>query len=207
MKLYYMPMACSLAAHIVANEAEIPLELVRVDGSSKQTETGEDFLAVNSHGYVPTLVLDDGQALTEAQVVLQFLADRNPASGLMPAAGEMARYRAKQWLAFISSELHKNFSPFFKPATPEAVKTAARELLAHRLKHVDTELAGKTYLMGEKFTAPDAYLFTILNWTRFTGIDLSSFRNLQRFMENVSSRPAVAESLRAQAPALEDATA
>src|SRR5690606_39129194 len=110
MKLYYMPGACSLASHIIANEAGIDIELVKVDGKTKKTEQGDDFLTVNPHGYVPTLVLGDGETLTEAQLVVQYLADQQPDSGLMPAQGGIARYKAKQWLAFISSELHKSFS-------------------------------------------------------------------------------------------------
>ncbi|MCL4219647.1 MAG: glutathione transferase GstA, partial [Candidatus Hydrogenedentes bacterium] len=167
MKLYYMPGACSLAPHIVANEAGIALKLVKVDGKTKKTEADQDFLATNPNGYVPTLALEDGQTLTEAQLVVQYLADQKPETGLMPRAGEMARYRVQQWLAFISSELHKSFSPFFKPATPEETKTANREHLGRRLSHVDTQLAGKSYLTGETFTAADAYLWTILGWARF----------------------------------------
>ena len=196
MKLYYMPGACSLAPHIVANEAGIALDLVRVDGKTKKTEADQDFLATNPNGYVPTLVLDDGQTLTEAQVVAQYLADRKPEAGLMPPAGEMARYRVQQWLAFISSELHKSFSPFFRPTTPEETKTANREHLARRLAFLDKELAGKAYLTGDTFTAADAYLWTVLNWAKFAGIDLASYPNVANFMGTVAARPAVAAALR-----------
>jgi glutathione S-transferase len=129
MKLFYMPGACSLAPHIVANEAGIPLDLVRVDGKTKKTEAEQDYLATNPNGYVPTLVLDDGETLTEASVVVQYLADQKPDAGLMPPAGGMARYRVQQWLAFIATEMHKAFSPFFKPGTPEETKAANREHL------------------------------------------------------------------------------
>lgn len=196
MKLYYMPGACSLAPHIVANEAGIALDLVKVDGKTKKTEAGEDFLAVNPNGYVPTLVLDDGQTLTEAQLVVQYLADLKPGTGLMPAAGEMARYRVQQWLAFISSELHKSFGPFFKPGTPEETKSANREHLGKRLRYVDGQLAGKSYLTGETFTAADAYLWTILNWTKFANIDLAPYPNVEKFMTTVAARPAVLKSLK-----------
>lgn len=195
MKLYYMPGACSLAPHIVANEAGIALDLVRVDGKTKKTEADQDFLATNPNGYVPTLVLDDGQTLTEAQLVVQYLADRKPQSGLMPPAGEMARYRVQQWLAFISSELHKSFSPFFKPATPEGTKTANREHLRKRLSHVDGELAGKSFLTGETFTAADAYLWTVLGWAKFADLDLAPYANIRKFMATVAARPAVVKSL------------
>lgn len=195
MKLYYMPGACSLAPHIVANEAGIALDLIRVDGKTKKTEADQDFLATNPNGYVPTLVLDDGQTLTEAQLVVQYLADQKPQSGLMPPAGEMARYRVKQWLAFISSELHKSFSPFFKPNTPEETKTINREHLHRRLAHIDGELAGKSYLTGETFTVADAYLWTVLGWAKFADLDLASYANIQKFMATVAARPAVIKSL------------
>lgn len=196
MKLYYMPGACSLAPHIVANEAGVALDLVKVDGKTKKTETGEDFFAVNANGYVPTLVLDDGQALTEAQIVVQYLADLKPGTGLMPPAGEMARYHVQQWLALVSSELHKSFGPFFRPGTPEETKAANREHLARRLRYVDEQLAGKPFLTGETFTAADAYLWTILGWAKFANIDLAPYANIQAFMGTVASRPAVQKTLR-----------
>ena len=195
MRLYYMPGACSLAPHIVANEAGIALDLVKVDGGTKKTESDQDFLATNPNGYVPTLVLKDGQTLTEAQIVVQYLADQKPETGLMPPAGEMARYRVKQWLAFISSELHKSFSPFFKPGTPEETKTANREHLGRRLKFVDEQLAGKSFLTGETFTVADAYIWTILGWAKFANLDLAPFANIQKFMSTVAARPAVVKSL------------
>lgn len=195
MKLYYMPGACSLAPHIVANEAGIALDLVKVDGKTRKTEADQDFLATNPNGYVPTLALDDGQTLTEAQIVVQYLADRKPESGLIPPAGEMARYRVQQWLAFISSELHKSFSPFFRPGTPEETKTANRAHLGRRLAYVDGQLAGKSYLAGETFTVADAYLWTILGWARFADIDLAPYANVRKFMATVAARPAVVRSL------------
>jgi glutathione S-transferase len=195
MQLYYMPGACSLAPHIVANEAGIPLDLVKVDGKTKKTETDQDFLATNPNGYVPTLVLDDGQTLTEAQLVVQYLADQKPQTGLMPPAGEMARYRVKQWLAFIATELHKSFSPFFKPGTPDETRTANREHLGKRLKYVDEQLAGKSFLTGDTFTAADAYIWTVLGWAKFADIDLAPYANIQKFMGTVASRPAVIKSL------------
>ena len=132
MKLFYMPGACSLAPHIVAKEAGIDLDLVKVDGKTKTTETAQDFLATNPNGYVPALVLDDGETLTEASVIVQYLADRKPAAGLIPACGEMARYRVQQWLNFIATELHKSFSPLFRPTTPEETRAACKAQLAKR---------------------------------------------------------------------------
>lgn len=198
MKLFYMPGACSLAPHIVANEVGIDLELVKVDGKTKTTEAQQDFLATNPNGYVPALVLGDGELMTEASVLVQYLADQKPESGLMPKAGDMARYRVQQWLAFVATELHKVFGAFFKPNTPEATKEINRELLARRLAYVDAKLDGRSYLMGDAFTAADAYLWTILGWARLVGIDLSSFANIQRYLGTVAARPAVQKALRAE---------
>ena len=198
MKLFYMPGACSLAPHIVANEAGIDLELVKVDGASKKTEQDQDYLATNPNGYVPALVLPDGELMTEASVVVQYLADQKPESGLMPGAGDMARYRVQQWLAFVATELHKTFSPFFKPGTPEATKETNRAHLSKRLAYVDRKLDGRSYLTGDAFTAADAYLWTILGWAKVVGIDLSPFANIQRYLGTVSARPAVQKTLRAE---------
>ena len=198
MKLFYMPGACSLAPHIVAKEAGIDLELVKVDGKTKTTETAQDFLATNPNGYVPALVLPDGELMTEASVLVQYLADQKPESGLMPAAGVMERYRVQQWLAFVATELHKVFGSFFKPNTPEATKEINRELLGKRIAYVDGKLEGRSYLTGDVFTAADAYLWTILGWARLVGIDLSSFANIQRFLGTVGARPAVQQALRAE---------
>ena len=198
MKLFYMPGACSLAPHIVAKEAGIDLDLVKVDGKTKTTETAQDFLATNPNGYVPALVLPDGELMTEASVLVQYLADQKPESGLMPAAGVMERYRVQQWLAFVATELHKVFGSFFKPNTPEATNEINRELLGKRLAYVDGKLEGRSYLTGDVFTAADAYLWTILGWAKLVGIDLSSFANIQRFLGTVGARPAVQQALRAE---------
>lgn len=196
MKLFYMPGACSLAPHIVANEAGIELDLVKVDGATKKTDQDQDYLATNPNGYVPTLILDNGERLTEASVVMQYLADRKPDTGLMPAAGEMARYRVQEWLGFIATELHKSFGAFFKPGTPDETKTANREHLGRRLTFVDKSLEGRSFLTGDTFSVADAYLWTILGWVKYTGLDLSAYPNVQRFVAAVASRPAVQKSLR-----------
>jgi glutathione S-transferase len=195
MKLFYKAGACSLAPHIVAREADLPVELVPVDLAKKTTEDGGDFLAVNPNGYVPALDIGEGPVLTEASVVVQYLADRNPESGLMPAAGSTARYRVQQWLAFVSTELHKQFSPLFKPNTPDATKEIQRDLLAKRFAFVDKALANGTYLTGETFTAADAYLFTVLRWAGAMKLDLSAFPNIAHFMDAVKARPAVQRAL------------
>jgi glutathione S-transferase len=195
MKLYYKPGACSLAPHIVACEAGLAVDLVPVDLARKTLEDGGDFFAVNPNGYVPALDIGEGPVLTEASVVVQYLADRKPESGLMPAAGTTARYRVQQWLAFVSTELHKQFSPLFKQNTPDATKDIQRELLAKRFAFVDKALEGRTYLTGEQFTAADAYAFTVLRWANAMKLDMSAFPNIACFMAAANARPGVAQAL------------
>lgn len=196
MKLYYKPGACSLAPHIVACEAGLPVDLVSVDLIQKKLDDGADYFTVNPNGYVPALDIGEGPVLTEASVIVQYLADKKPDAGLMPQPGTVERYRAQQWLAFIATELHKQFSPLFKPNTPEATKDIQKELLAKRFTFLDGALADKTYLMGESFTAPDAYAFTVLSWADRLKLDMSAFANIARFKAAVSARPGVQQALR-----------
>lgn len=198
MKLYYSPGACSLAPHIVSREAGQPVDLVRVDLKAHKTESGDDYYAINPKGYVPAIQFDGGDVLTEVANLVQYIADKNPASNLAPAAGTMERYKFQEWLTFISSEIHKGFGPLFYPTTPEAMKQAARDKLATRFAWVDKQLAGKDYLTGKTFTAADAYAFTVLNWTGMLGVDLKPYPNIQAFMARVGGRPKVQEALRAE---------
>jgi glutathione S-transferase len=198
MKLYYARGACSLSVHISLHEAGLKFEVERVDTKTKQLESGADFTQINPNGFVPVLALDDGELLTEASVVLQYVADLKPAAGLAPPAGTMARYRMMEWLSFTSSELHKNFSPLFAPTTPEDYKPIVRQRLAQRLGYVNTKLAGRQYLLGEQFTVADAYLFVVVNWSKAMSIDLTAFANLQQFQERVRNRPAVQTAMRAE---------
>jgi glutathione S-transferase len=203
MKLYYAPGACSLAAHIVACEAGIALELERVDlgTSPHRTETGADFSAINPKGYVPALRLDDGQLLTEGPAIVQYLADRTPQSGLAPAAGTLERYRLQEWLSFIGTELHKMFSPWlFHPEYGMQAAEAARAKIAERLAFLDAHLALHPYLLGPSFTAADAYAFTIVGWVRPMRIDLARFAHLQRYMDRIAARPKVQEAMRLENP-------
>lgn len=195
MKLYYMPGSCSLAAHVIAQEAGIALDLIRVDKQTKKTETGDDYLAINPNGYVPALVLNDGTVLTEASVIVQYLADQKSDSGMMPAAGTIERYRVQQWLTFIATELHKTFTPFFRPNVPDQTKAANRELLARRLGFVNEALATGPFLTGETFTAADSYLWVVLRWLPAAGIDLADYANASRFVAAVNARPAAVRSL------------
>ena len=198
MKLYFSPGACSLSPHIVLLEAGLNFSAERVDLREKKTASGEDFRAINPKGYVPALALDDGTVLTEGAAIVQYLADLAPAAGLLPPVGDAARYKVIAWLSFISSELHKNYSPLFNPATPEEFKAVVREKLVSRYKWVDEQLAGKDYFTGEHFSVVDAYLFTVTNWAKPTGVDLSAYANVTAFMARVAARPAVQEALKAE---------
>src|ERR1700730_1579651 len=198
MKLYYAPGACSLSPHIVATEAGVPIQLEKVDLAKHQTESGKDFMAVNPKGYVPTLQLDDGSILTEGPAIVQYLADQNPSSGLAPAAGTIDRYRPQEWLNFIGTELHKNFGPLFNPSTPDAVKETSKANIAKRLTYLNDQLADKQYLMGDKFTVADAYVFTIVNWTNFIKMDLKPYPNVGAYMGRVGARPKVQETLKSE---------
>lgn len=196
MKLYYMPGACALAPHIVANELGIKLDLVRVSMSTKKTEHGDDYLAINPNGYVPALVLDDGQVLLEVAALVQYLADQKPGSGLFPPVGEMSRYRVLEALSFAGSELHKGFAPFFKPGTSEETKEASRQQLQKRIGYVDSLLARQAYIAGDAYTIGDVYLWVVLSWARIVKFDLSPYANVQRWQAAVAARPAVQLSLK-----------
>ena len=195
MKLYYSPGACSLAAHIAANEAGLKVDLAKVDLKAHQLEDGSDYYKVNPRGYVPALKLDDGYLLTEANVVVQYIADQKPEADLLPKAGTTDRWKAVQWLAFIATELHKNFGPLFDKTTPEATQAKQKEKIGKRLKEVDAHLNGKDYMLGSKFSVVDAYAFTIINWSNFLGIDLKAYPALSAYMARVAARPKVQQTL------------
>ena len=196
MKLCYSPGACSLSPHIVACETGANVELEKVDLASHKTADGQDYTKVNPKGYVPALRLDDGGVLTEGPAIVQYLADKNPASGLAPANGTVERYRVQEWLNFIGTELHKNFSPLFNKASSDDTKKMARDNITKRLGYLNEQLAGKQYLMGDKFTVADAYAFTIVNWTNFIGMDIKPYANLAAYMGRVGARPKVQQALK-----------
>jgi glutathione S-transferase len=198
MKLYYSPGACSLSPHIVLRESGLKFDAVLASTKTHKLQDGTDYYTVNPKGYVPLLELDDGQRLSEGPAIVQYIADQVPASGLAPAAGTMARYRLMEWLNFISTELHKSFSPLFTPGMPEEAKAIYRERLLGRFKFVNERLEGKTYLMGDGFTVADAYLFTVTNWCKHVGVDISGFTQLGAFMGRVAARPAVQAALKAE---------
>jgi glutathione S-transferase len=198
MKLFYSPGACSLAPHIVAREAGVAIELEKVDLGAKRTASGEDFKTINPKGYVPALRLEEGEVLTEAGAIIQYLAERNPSSALLPAPGTLDRYREIEWITFISSEIHKGFSPLWNPKSSEETKAEARNRLGLRLDYVEKALANRDYLMGSTFTAADAYLFAVLNWSGMHAIDLSKWPRVDAFMKRVGNRPKVREALTAE---------
>jgi glutathione S-transferase len=198
MQLYYSPGVCSLASHITAREAGLSIDMKRTDIRTKKLEDGSDYLAVNSKGSVPALRLDDGQVLTEGPVILQYLADQKPESNLAPKAGTLERYRLQEWLNFITSEIHKGFSPLFNPANDPAVKDFALTNLKKKFDWLNTQLAGKQFLLGATFTVADAYLFTVMNWTHKLGIDLSPWPAIKDYQARVAARPKVQEAMAAE---------
>ena len=198
MKLYYSNGACSLSPHIVLRESGLPFTLVRASTKTHALDDGTDYYTINPKGSVPLLELDNGERLSEGPAIVQYIADQAAGKNLAPANGTFERYRVQEWLNFITSELHKGYSPLFRPTTPEDFKPVLRELLLKKYEFVDAKLAGKHYLMGDSFTVPDAYLFTVTNWAKHVGLDLSKFANLQAFMARMSARPAVQAALEAE---------
>jgi len=198
MKLYYSPGACSLSPHIVLNEGGFTYDTERVDLASGKTETGADYRAVNPNGYVPTLLFDDGQVLTEGPAIVQYLAELVPEKRLAPPAGTMERYRLMEWLNFISTELHKAFGALFNPKAPQDWKDIVKAQIIRRIEHASQRLAGKTYIMGDDFTVADAYLFTVLGWGKYVGIELTPWPTLTAYLGRVAARPAVQATLKAE---------
>ena len=198
MKLYYFPGACSIAPHIVAREAGIPLELEKVDLGSKRTATGEDYLEVNPKGYVPALRLDDGSVLTEVSALVQYLADRAPGTGLIPPAGSMERYRVLEWIGYVSTEIHKGFGPLWNAKLAPEARAAAVAALAHRLDLLEKTLASRPFLAGDGFTVADAYLFAVASWAPWVKLDMAPWPKLRDFVARVAARPKVQEALVAE---------
>lgn len=200
MKLYYTKAACSLVVRIVLNELNIPFEAEAVDLRQKKTASGVDYLAINPKGAVPALQLDNGDLITEVQVILQYLADSSKGQQLLAPVHEMKRYRTLEWLNYISTELHKSLGQLFNPAIPEDLKTTVLIPLVHtRFAFVDKNMTNKEYLMGEHFTLPDAYLFVMLRWAVYFKLDLSPYKQLAAFNKRMAARHSVIESLQQEA--------
>jgi glutathione S-transferase len=198
MKLFYFPGACSLSPHIVMLEAGIPFSMVKVDIATKKTADGADFLAVNPKGAVPALQLDDGRVLTEGPVIVQYLADLKPESGLAPRAGTFERYQLMEALNFLTSEVHKGLGSLFNPHISAENREATLTQLGKKFDWLSKQLTGKTYLVGNSFTVADAYLFTLLGWTKPTKVDLSKWPVLAAYHANIARRPKVQEAMRAE---------
>lgn len=198
MKLFYYPGACSLSPHIVLREVGAKFDLVKVDLATRKTEAGADFSKINPRGYVPALELDDGSVLVEGPAIIQYLADQNPSADLAPAPTDRARYELHSWLTFIGTELHKQFSPLFNPGSVEAQKAASIEALKGRFSYLADQLAERPYLMGDKFSVADAYLFVVLSWAGFIKLDLSPWPALGSYLQRISERPAVLAALKAE---------
>src|SRR2546425_2701065 len=198
MKLYYAPGACSMAPHVVLREAGYKFDLEKVDIPNKKTAAGEDYWKINPKGYVPALKLDDGQVLTEVQVICQYLADHKADSGLAPKAGTMERYRLMEMLNFTASEIHKQIGALFNPKMTPEMKEVQLAYVERRLNALEKLLEGKQYASGGKFSIADAYLFTILNWTGMHKIDLAKWPNIKAFQARIAARPKVQETMRAE---------
>ncbi len=196
MKLYYSPGACSLAPHIVAKEAGIALELDKVDLQKKATAGGLDFSKINPKGYVPALQLDNGEVLTEGPAILQYLADQKPSSNLAPAPGTFERYRFLEMLTYLNSEIHKTFSPLFNPTTSASLRDEKIAYLHKRYALIEQTLGNHPFLLGDKFSAADAYLFTLTSWADHVNVDLSRFENIPAFQKKTAGRSAVQAALR-----------
>ena len=195
MKLYFAPFACSLSPHIALREAGLSFELARVDLRTKKTSDGEDYTAINPKGYVPALKLDNGDVLSEGPAIVQYIADLRPEAGLAPARDSFARYRLQEWLNFISTELHKQFSPLFSPTLPAPQREQAIKKVKRRLAHVEEQLKAQAFLLGEQLSVADIYLFTVLRWTRTVRLDITEFTRVTEYLARIAGRPAVVAAL------------
>lgn len=198
MKLYYSPGSCSLAPHIVLREAGLEFDLVKTNTRERSTSDGSDFLAVNPKGYVPALLLDDGEALTECPAILQYLADQKPDSGLLPSAGTLEHYRVLEWVAFVATELHKGLGPIFRPDSPAELKTSTRERVARRLAWINEQLAGRNFVIGDSFTIADAYLWVVIGWLGYAGLSPDRWPALQAYHARIGERPAIQAARKAE---------
>ncbi|WP_374493090.1 glutathione transferase GstA [Zoogloea sp.] len=198
MKLYFSPGACSLSPHIVLREGGFDFSLEKVNLRTRQTASGVDYTTINPKGYVPALDLGNGELLTEGPAIVQYLADQVPERRLAPPCGTLERARVQEWLTFIGTELHKSFSPLFNPAATDDTKEAARANLARRLPLAAQALETRPFLTGDTFTVADAYLFTVLTWSRLVNVDLSPWPSLGAYLERVGARASVQAAMEAE---------
>ncbi|AMG54438.1 MULTISPECIES: glutathione transferase GstA [Citrobacter] len=198
MKLFYKPGACSLASHITLRESGKDFTLDGVDLMKKRLENGDDFFAVNPKGQVPALLLDDGTLLTEGVAIMQYLADSVPDRQLLAPVSSISRYKTLEWLNYIATELHKGFTPLFRPDTPEEYKPTVRALLEKKMQYVDAALKEGQWICGSRFTIADAYLFTVLRWAYAVKLNMDGLENIAAYMKRMAERPGVAAALKAE---------
>lgn len=198
MKLFYKPGACSLASHITLRESGKDFTLDGVDLMKKRLENGDDFFAVNPKGQVPALLLDDGTLLTEGVAIMQYLADSVPDRQLLAPVSSISRYKTLEWLNYIATELHKGFTPLFRPDTPEEYKPTVRALLEKKMQYVDAALKEGQWICGSRFTIADAYLFTVLRWAYAVKLNMDGLENIAAYKKRVAERPGVAAALKAE---------
>lgn len=198
MELFYKPGACSLASHITLRESGKDFSLVGVDLAKKRMENGEDYLQINPKGQVPALLLDDNTLLTEGVAIMQYIADSVSDRQLLAPVGAISRYQTLEWLNYIATELHKGFTPLFRPDTPEEYKSAVRALLLKKIQYVDASLENNEWICGSRFTIADAYLFTVLRWAYAVKLEMAPFSQITAYMKRVAQRPAVIAALTAE---------
>lgn len=197
MKLYYSKGACSLAVHIALHEVGIPFDIKAVNLAAHQTEDGGNYYDISPRGYVPLLELDDGSRHTEVAALLQYVADLDPQQALIGPIKSLRRLKVTEWLAFASTELHKTFGPLWQKDTPDSVKEGNKKKLAKRFAEMN-ELLSKQDFLVESFSVADAYVFTVVGWTRVLGISLSEYPRLEAYLARVAARPQVEKALRAE---------
>jgi len=199
MQLFYSPGACSMASHIALQESGLPYQAVRVDLATHKTSDGADYASITSKGYVPALKLSSGEVLTEGTVLLAYIGELQPTRQLIGAPGTLENYRVREWLAYIGTELHKTIAPLYNPRTPEAARPAIIDSFRSRLRYADQALAGRQFLVGERFTVADAYLFTVLSWIGDLGVRMAEYPHLDAFYRRVEARPTVQTVLKTEA--------
>jgi glutathione S-transferase len=205
MKLYYSPGACSMASHILLHETGAKHQSDNVDMKTKKTASGEDFNQVNPKSQVPTLKTNDGQILTESAVVLQYISEQHPEKNLLPKWGTWERFKANEWLNYVATEIHKGMGILFAvdrmvahPQGKEELRKSSVEAMGKKFDYLSKHLKENQFMLGQQFSAVDAYLFTILNWHGFLKVDMTKWPTLMGYMEKVKSRPSVQAAMKAE---------
>ncbi|ATA23792.1 glutathione transferase GstA [Brenneria goodwinii] len=198
MKLFYKPESSSLFTHIVLLESKLDFKLEKVDLKSKKTERGTDYLSINPKGLVPALLLDDGTVLTEGVAIALYVADKVPHCNLIAPIGSMARYHTIEWLNYIAAELHKSFSPIFRRSTPETYKELIIEYLQVKFRYINLVLSEQNYLVANRFSIADAYLFTVMRWAQSLKLDMFRYPALAAYLEHIAERPSVVTALKVE---------